>query len=219
MDVRAPARTWGGRTAEERRAQRRIGLVEAALDIWLDHGWAAVTMRGVCQRASLNDRYFYEHFADRDELLAAVWDEVRTEVFAELVNVVVEQADRTPLEITRATIARAVALQTDLRGRARILLADHAGSAVLEQRRKAMLTDATDGLIAIAWPYLRPDIDETAMRMSTLAGIGGFMELVSAWRTGVLDVDAERIVEHSSAIAMQLGATFLPTEIIGDQDS
>ncbi|MFI6224956.1 TetR/AcrR family transcriptional regulator [Nocardia salmonicida] len=219
MDVRAPARTWGGRTAEERRARRRVGLIEAALDIWLDHGWAAVTMRGVCQRASLNDRYFYEHFADRDELLAAVWDEVRTEVFAELVNVVVDQADRTPLEITRATIARAVSLQTDLRGRARILLADHAGSAVLEQRRKAMLTDATDGLIAIAWPYLRPDIDETAMRMSTLAGIGGFMELMSAWRTGVLEVDAERIVEHSSAIAMQLGARFLPTEIIGDQDS
>ncbi|MBC7299856.1 MAG: TetR/AcrR family transcriptional regulator [Nocardia sp.] len=213
MDVRAPARTWGGRTAEERSAQRRAGLVEAALDIWLDNGWAAVTMRGVCQRASLNDRYFYEHFADRDQLLAAVWDEVWEEVFAELAGVVAAHADRTPLEIAGATIARAVELQTDLRGRARILLADHAGSAVLEQRRKAMLTDATDGLVAIAWPYLRPGVDETAMRMSTLAGIGGFIELLSAWRTGVLDVDAQRIVEHSTAIAMQLGAVFLPPEL------
>ncbi|MFD3510194.1 TetR/AcrR family transcriptional regulator [Nocardia sp. NPDC058666] len=216
MDVRAPARTWGGRTAEQRKAQRRTALVEAAVEIWLDSGWAAVTMRGVCQRAALNDRYFYEHFADRDELLAQVWDEVCVEVFAELAGVVVEQTGRPPLEIARATIARAVELQTDLRGRARILLADHAGSAVLEQRRKTMLTDATDGLIAFAWPYLRPDVDETAMRMSTLAGIGGFVELLSAWRTGVLDVDAQRLVDHTSAIATQLGTMFLPGEIIGE---
>ncbi|AVH24094.1 TetR/AcrR family transcriptional regulator [Nocardia cyriacigeorgica] len=217
MDVRAPARTWGGLTADERRAQRRTSLVEAALDIWIDNGWAAVTMRGVCQRSALNDRYFYEHFADRDELLAVVWDEVCAEVFAELASVVAENADRTPLEIMRAAIARSVELQSDPRGHARILLADHAGSAVLEQRRKTMLTDATNLLIATAWPYLRPGVDETAIRMSTLAGIGGFIELLSAWRTGVLDVAAERIVEHTSAIAAQLGTMFLPPELIGDQ--
>lgn len=215
MDVRAPARTWGGRTADERRARRRDALVTAALDIWLDSGWAAVTMRGVCQRAGLNDRYFYENFADRDELLAAAWDQVCVEVFADLAAVVAERTGATPLEILRAAIARAVELQTDPRGRARILLADHAGSAVLEQRRKTMLTDATDLLIAAAWPYLRPDVDETAMRMSTLAGIGGFIELLTAWRTGALDVDTDRIVDHTSAIATQLGAMFLPPEIIG----
>lgn len=216
MDVRAPARTWGGLTADQRRAQRRTSLVDAALGIWIENGWAAVTMRGVCQRTSLNDRYFYEHFADRDELLAAAWDEVCTEVFVDLASIVAQNTERTPLEILRAAIARAVELQSDPRGRARILLADHAGSAVLEQRRKTMLTDATDLLIAAAWPYLRPGVDETAIRMSTLAGIGGFIELLSAWRTGGLDVDVERIVEHTSAIAAQLGTMFLPPEIIGD---
>nr|WP_181696648.1 TetR family transcriptional regulator [Nocardia sp. GTS18] len=215
MDVRAPARTWGGRTAEERRAQRRVDLIAAALEIWLDSGWAAVTMRGVCQRAALNDRYFYENFTDRDDLLAVVWDEVCAEVFADLATILADNADRAPLEILRAAIARAVELQTDLRGRARILLADHAGSAVLEQRRKAMLTDATDLLLAAAWPHLRPDADETAVRMSTLAGIGGFIELLTAWRTGAIDVDAARLVEHTYAIATQLGAMFLPADIIG----
>ncbi|WP_371851932.1 TetR/AcrR family transcriptional regulator [Nocardia ignorata] len=213
--MRAPARTWGGRTAEERRAQRRADLIAAALEIWLDSGWAAVTMRGVCQRAALNDRYFYENFTDRDDLLAVVWDEVCAEVFADLATILADNADRAPLEILRAAIVRAVELQTDLRGRARILLADHAGSAVLEQRRKAMLTDATDLLLAAAWPHLRPDADETAVRMSTLAGIGGFIELLTAWRTGAIDVDAARLVEHTYAIATQLGAMFLPTDIIG----
>ncbi|WP_280199041.1 hypothetical protein [Nocardia cyriacigeorgica] len=87
---------------------------------------------------------------------------------------------------------------------------------MLEQRRKTMLTDATDLLIVTARPYLRPGVDETAIRMSTLAGIGGFIELLTAWRTGVLDVDGDRLVEHTSAIAAQLGTMFLPPELIGE---
>ncbi|WP_068032865.1 TetR/AcrR family transcriptional regulator [Nocardia mexicana] len=206
------ARTWGGRTREQRRAERRARLIEAALEIWVDNGWAAVTMRGVCARASLNDRYFYEHFADRDELLAVVWDEVCLEVFGELSAVVVEYLGRTPLQILRAAITRAVELQSG--GHARILLAEHAGSAVLEQRRSKMLTDATDLLIAAARPYLRPGVDETSFRMSTLMGIGGFVELLAAWRTGAVDVDAARIIDHTSAHAALLSAQYLPPEVI-----
>ena len=40
------SRTYGGRSAEQRQAARRRQLVDAALDIWDEQGWAAVTMRG-----------------------------------------------------------------------------------------------------------------------------------------------------------------------------
>ncbi|WP_278258124.1 TetR family transcriptional regulator [Nocardioides convexus] len=56
----APRRRYGGKTAEQRRAERREALLAAAVDIWQESGWAAVTMRGVCARAGLTDRYFYE---------------------------------------------------------------------------------------------------------------------------------------------------------------
>src|SRR5512139_974724 len=72
-------RTYGGRSAEERRSERRHRLVDAALAIWGEQGWAAVTMRQVCARAGLIDRYFYESFPDRDALLVAVWDQLRDE--------------------------------------------------------------------------------------------------------------------------------------------
>ncbi|MEU0541021.1 TetR/AcrR family transcriptional regulator [Nocardia sp. NPDC005978] len=207
MNVRAPARTWGGRTRDERRAERRRRLVTAALDIWLENGWAAVTMRGVCTRAGLNDRYFYEHFADRDELLAAVWDEVCFEVFGELSAVVAEHLDRSPLDILDLAIARAVGLQID--SPARILFGDHAGSRVLEERRKSMLTEAADLLIATARPYLRPGCDESDLRMGTLMGIGGFVELLTAWRTGAIESDTSRIVDHVSRTAHLLGTQYL----------
>lgn len=207
MNVRAPARTWGGRTPEERRAERRGRLITAGLDIWLENGWAAVTMRGVCTRAALNDRYFYEHFTDRDELLGAVWDEVCFEIFGELSAVVAEHLDRKPLDILRLAVTRAVELQSH--GHARILFDNHAGSRVLEERRKTTLSDSTDLLIATARPYLRPGVDETAFRMSTLMGIGGFNELLSAWRTGAIDTDAAQIVDHTSQVAALLGTQYL----------
>ncbi|BAW04565.1 TetR family transcriptional regulator [Nocardia seriolae] len=199
--------TWGGRTQAERRAERRERLLAAALDIWLEHGWAAVTMRGVCTRAGLNDRYFYEHFADRDELLGAVWDRVGFQVLAELSGVVAENLEHPALGILHLAIARAVALQTD--GPARILFGDHAGSRILEQRRTELLTESTDLLIATARPYLRPGVDESDLRMAVLMGVGGFIELLTAWRTGAVTADAPRIIDHVSHTADLLGARYL----------
>ncbi|MRH88912.1 TetR family transcriptional regulator [Nocardia sp. SYP-A9097] len=207
MNVPAPARTWGGRTQQERRTERRRRLIDAALAIWLENGWAAVTMRGICTAAGLNDRYFYEHFADRDELLAAVWDEVCFEVFGELSGVVAEHVHLRPLEILHEVIARAVALQVD--SPARILFGDHAGSRILEERRKTMLTEATDLLIATGRPYLRPGFDESDLRMGTLMGIGGFVELLTAWRTGAIESDTDRIIDHVTRTANLLGAQYL----------
>ncbi|WP_194834271.1 TetR/AcrR family transcriptional regulator [Nocardia sp. XZ_19_369] len=216
MSLRVPARTWGGRTAAERSAERRARLIDAALDIWLENGWAAVTMRGVCQRAALNDRYFYEHFADRDALLGVAWDAVCTEVFADLAAIVTEHGAQPPLDILRAAVTRAVRLQSDDNGRARILLADHAGSAVLEQRRKTMLIDATDLLVATSGPYLRPAADELEFRMSTLVGIGGFIELLTAWRTGAMDIDGNHIIDHVCRLGALLGTQYLPADLIPD---
>ncbi|MFI6045407.1 TetR/AcrR family transcriptional regulator [Nocardia sp. NPDC051321] len=214
MSLRVPARTWGGRTTEERRAERRARLIDAALDSWIENGWAAVTMRGVCQRTALNDRYFYEHFADRDDLLGAAWDVVCTEVFADLTAIFTDHLALPPLDILRAAVTRAVRLQSDDNGRARILLADHAGSAVLEQRRKTMLTEATDLLVVTSRPYLRPDADELEFRMSTVVGIGGFIELLTAWRTGAMDIDGDRIIEHTCRLGALLATQYLPPEVI-----
>ena len=52
-------RIWGGSTLTERREQRRVALMDAALDLIGEGGGAAVTVRSVCRRASLTDRYFY----------------------------------------------------------------------------------------------------------------------------------------------------------------
>lgn len=207
--ARAPRRRYGGKSADERRAQRRAALIDAGLDIWQDQGWAAVTMRGVCARARLTDRYFYETFADRDALLSTIWDQIRDETITMMVGVILACRDRPPMEQLNAALTAVVHRIADDPARAQIIFGDHAGSAVLEQRRRDTVQQATDLLIATARPYLRPDVDEQAFRITVLVGIGGFVELVLAWRSGQVDADADEIIGHLAGVAANLAPPFL----------
>src|SRR5690606_34519492 len=78
--VRRSRSRWAGVAPEDRRAERRALLVQAAFELLGTEGWQATTVRAVCQRAALNPRYFYESFHDLDELLVAVYDAVLDEL-------------------------------------------------------------------------------------------------------------------------------------------
>ncbi|WP_313676640.1 TetR/AcrR family transcriptional regulator [Mycolicibacterium sp.] len=207
----AKAGVWGGRTAAERHAERRQRLIDAATEIWVDSGWAAVTMRGVCARTSLNDRYFYDHFADRDELLATVWDGMKDDLMAKLVTVLTEDSGRPPIETLSKGIAVVVERIAADPGWAQIMFGHHVGSAVLEQRRTAVLHQATDIMVGVAKPFLKPDADVLGLRMDALVGIGGFVELMTAWQSGLLDVDAPDVIDHCSRLGATLAAAYLDT--------
>lgn len=205
--VRAPRRRYGGKSAAERRAERRAALDSAAREIWQEQGWAAVTMRGVCARAGLTDRYFYETFADRDALLVALWDRVRDETLAMLTDVLSDELP--PLEQLNAALHKIVHHVADEPARAQIMFGDHAGSVVLEQRRRDAVQQATDLMIALSRRYLRDRVDEQALRIAVLVGIGGFVELILAWRSGLVHATPDEIVQHLTSVSANLAASFL----------
>lgn len=208
-ESRVTARKYGGKSAEERRTERRALLVDAALEIWQEQGWAAVTMRGVCARAGLTDRYFYENFTDRDALLATLWDQMRDETLAMLLAAIAPVADDGPLVQLRAALHAVVHHIADEPARAQIIFGEHAGSAVLEQRRRDTVQLATDLMLDLAKPYLRSGVDEQALRINTLLGIGGFVELMLAWRSGLIDANADEIVDQLADVGTTLGSRFL----------
>jgi len=202
-------RRYGGKSAEQRRAERRAQLVDAALEIWQEQGWAAVTMRGVCARAGLTDRYFYESFTDRDALLGVVWDQMRDETLAMLFAALETVSDGDAIAQLHAVLEAVVHHIADEPARAQIIFGDHAGSAVLEQRRRDTVQMATDLLIGLARPFLRDGVDEQALRVNVLLGIGGFVKLVLAWRSGLLDLSTDQVVEHLTDVGGALGVQFL----------
>lgn len=206
---RVTPRRYGGKSAEQRRAERRALLVESALEIWQEQGWAAVTMRGVCAQAGLTDRYFYESFADRDALLGTVWDQMRDQTLAMLVDAIDAVADRGALEQLRAALDAVVHHIADEPARAQIIFGDHAGSAVLEQRRRDTVQMATELMMGMARPFLREGADERALRINVLLGIGGFVELMLAWRSGLVEATTDQIVDHLADVGTALSGRFL----------
>lgn len=66
-------RVYGGLTAEERQVRRRAQFVAAGLEVFGTTGFRTATVRAICRQAGLTDRYFYESFGDKEDLLLAVY--------------------------------------------------------------------------------------------------------------------------------------------------
>lgn len=67
-------RRYGGRGGEERRAERHERLLDAGLAVFGAAGYHGATVRAICSRAGLTERYFYESFDNREDLLCAVYE-------------------------------------------------------------------------------------------------------------------------------------------------
>jgi AcrR family transcriptional regulator len=79
-----PARPYRGVGPDERRAQRRRRLIEAAVAVYGEGGYRQATVKGVCAAAGLTERYFYESFANSEELLIASFNAVTFSVLKEV---------------------------------------------------------------------------------------------------------------------------------------
>ena len=170
-------------------------------------------MRGVCARAKLTDRYFYESFADRDALLGAVWDETRDDHLAMIFAAITPHAAESVLVQLNAAVAAVVHRIDDDPGGAQILFGDHAGSATLERRRRETIQTVVDIFLMWGRPYLKPGTDEAKLRVSIVVGIGGFVETILAWRSGTLAITVEELIASLDVVGRSLAREFLDLEV------
>lgn len=86
---------YGGRTTDERRAERRERLLDAGLELFGTQGYANTSIEALCAATRLNPRYFYESFKTREALLRAVYDR-HMEQLARTVTAALEDAPLDP---------------------------------------------------------------------------------------------------------------------------
>lgn len=187
-------RDYGGKSGEQRRAERRARLIDAALELFGTQGYQATSMRGLLRTAGLQDRYFAESFASMEELLAAVHDEVHEAEFAAAVGAMDPAAP--PTKRLRQLIDAIVrGLEDDPRvGRVKILEVFGAGPLVEEHRQRGLRAYAA--VVGEALPPLRADsdFDRDVLAMALVVGMNGlFME----WLTMSLNLSRDQIVEHA----------------------
>lgn len=201
----AATRPYRGRSADERRDQRRRELIDAATDALLADGLAGVSVRSVCARARLTPRYFYESFADLDELLVAAVDTV-TEVVAVTAVAALRAAPRDDSAAqVRAAVTAGYGVVADDPRLANLLLVAAAGHGPLRERRHKLVTELADVVIDTL-PMLhglglaqRRDARATALFL-----MGGSADVIEAVLAGRLRMSRSRVVDHLTA--MWLGA-------------
>jgi AcrR family transcriptional regulator len=159
-------------------------------------GAPAVTVRSVCRTAKLTDRYFYENFADRDELLVAVYDQVGDEARQALTEAVAGAAGK-PEEIALVGVRAFFGLVTGDPRKGRVLLLAPMTDPVLSERALA-LQPAFGELIRLQLAVATgsPEPDEQAQRLTAAALIGALSNLFVRWLDGSLAVSADELTNY-----------------------
>ena len=173
-------RHYGGRSAEDRRAERRRKLLDAARELWGASGAAEVTVRGVCARAGLTPRYFYEQFDNRDALLLAVADEVRDQ----LAMTLVVASESEPGDIWAKLNAALTAFLEVVAGDPqvhRILTSDPSSVPGLAQQQIAATGRIVDLVRDNAARLLDRVPPEEELRRNAVFAVGGVNGLIADW--------------------------------------
>jgi AcrR family transcriptional regulator len=132
-----PGRVYGGRSQDERRADRRLRLVQAGLEVFGTEGWAGATIERLCAAAGVATRSFYEEFASREALLSAVYEDVMGGALAAVLPAV--EASGIAQERIHAGVAGYVHFVTEDPRRAKVAHREVRAAGVLEQDRHAMV--------------------------------------------------------------------------------
>lgn len=196
----SPTRPYRGVSAEDRKAHRRALLLEAGLDLLGTEGCDRTTMTAVCSRAKLTERYFYESFSSREQLLLAVLEQVADEV-RDTVRIALESAADDPYERPRIAITAFVDMLTKDPRKGRAAIVEAAAAEPLRSRRRELLREFA-GLIVFqarelyGYAAYQPPRDE----INALMFVGGLAELLTAWLNDEITATPEDIVASAAEL-------------------
>lgn len=132
-------RLYSGLKSSERAKERHCRLVAAGFDVFGTVGYANAKINTLCKSAGLSQRYFYESFDSREQLLTTIYDGLSDRLMAEVVNAVTAPGIGL-LDAVRAGMAAVVHFMLDDPRNAQIILVEIVGvSPELEAKRHASM--------------------------------------------------------------------------------
>ncbi|MGE2731609.1 TetR/AcrR family transcriptional regulator [Mycolicibacterium vaccae] len=183
---------WSGVPLSDRQALRRGELIAAGIAALGDPERPGLTVRAVCRAAGLTERYFYESFTDRDDFVAAVYDEVCAAAMSAL-----RQA-----ETPRDAVERFVSLMVDDPTRGRVLLLAPEAEPVLARSGARWMPNFID----LLQRKLTRITDPTEQAMIATGLIGALTALFTAYLDGRLGATREQFINHCVELLLS-GAT------------
>lgn len=193
-------RTWAGTTLDDRKAARRGQLLEAGLELLGTAGSSAVSVRAVCRRAKLTERYFYENFRDREQLVVAVYEDVAEQLRRALIAAVPDTRAEPSLR-AEAAVTAFVELMVDDPRKGRVLLLAPVTDPALSARGVALLP----AFAALVREQLPDRMAADEREMTALGLVGALANLFTGYLAGTLGVSRERLVAHCVHLLARAG--------------
>jgi AcrR family transcriptional regulator len=192
---------WRGRSSAVRAQERRERLLAAGMELFGTIGSAETTLRGVCRGAGVGLRYFYESFADVNELLVAVYNRVADALTQEVIDRIAV-APPGPQARTRAAFEAAVDFLDEDSRRGRILFRETLANDVLREHGTATVPQFV-ALVMTALAEESPDVGEVAasrrtMQISALSG--ALVALFLDRQAATLTVTRQELVDYCAEL-------------------
>ncbi|UVF77090.1 TetR/AcrR family transcriptional regulator [Gordonia mangrovi] len=186
-----PNRPYNGVDSEKRVAMRKERLLHAGLEILGNpQGPESLTLRTICGRAHLAQRYFYESFADKDEFAAAVYDwSIAT--LLEAAKAAFAQKGPDP---ARAGVVGVVEAIADDQRIGQLLFSPHQLNATLVRKR----FESTATFVEVFSKYLRSEYQLDEHGQAPLLAhflVGGAGQAIAAWLNGDVAVSRDQVIE------------------------
>jgi AcrR family transcriptional regulator len=190
-------RPYAGISQPERQARRREQLLEAGLEVFGTTGYAASSVREVCEVAELNRRYFYESFRTREDLLRAVYEQIICDSREAVVAALADTSGTVDDSIRAGLTAWWETITSDPR-KARIITLEIVGvSEAIETRRREVRRGFADFLAAQAVALASTEMRELRIEPIILARslVAAIVDLVVDVTRGDTDSSTETMVE------------------------
>jgi len=150
-------------------------LEQAALELFGERGFEAVTVAEIAERAGLTERTFFRHYADKREVLfggGKALEELLTG------SVAAAPADAAPLEVVGAALAAAGAALEERRELARRRSRIIAANPELQERELIKLASWADSLRSA---LLARGVADPTARLAAEVGIACFRVAFERW--------------------------------------
>ncbi len=197
----AGERTFRGKTPDERRAERRGKLLEAALDLMASGGWRTATMTAICQRAGLTERYFYESFRDRDALYVELIYDLAADVQRAVLDAAAVDAPDARTRL-RAVVEQVLGVFAADPRRGYVAFLEGLDSPTLQHRRRDSLL-GFERLVRDQAPAVFGENAPTglAIELGAASLVGAAGELLTRRLNGTLTVTDEQLADHLVELA------------------
>ncbi|MGO9509401.1 MAG: TetR/AcrR family transcriptional regulator [Mycobacterium sp.] len=187
-------RPYRGIEAAQRLASRRSRLLAAGLDLLGadQQDISALTVRGICNRAGLAARYFYESFPDKDEFVSGVFDWVIAGLAA-TTQAAVAAVPRE--EQSRAGMANVVRTIADDPRIGRLLFSTHLANVVVVRKR----AESSALFAMLSGQYAGEALHMPAndrIKAGAQFAVGGVVQTISAWLDGEVRLEQAELVDQ-----------------------